>query len=362
MNIKKVITSALCAAMLALSVTACSNSETSGSSDSSESSGSSSSSTTTQSEESSAPESSSESAPESTPAPDVVKIAAMSGPTGMGMAKLMEDNEENSYGYEFSVYGSPNDVTPLVANGDLDIACLPANLGSVLYNQTDGGVQVLAVNTLGVLYILENGDTVNSIDDLKGKTIFASGQGGTPEYSLRFILKESGIDPDNDVTIEWKTEHAECLQFLLQTENSVALLPEPFVTTALKQNEGIRVALDLNDEWDNTGADSSLLTGIVVVRKAFAEQYPDAVNQFLDRYAQSVGYVNNNIEEAAQLIEKFDIFKAAVAKEAIPACHIVCVRGDDMKDALSGYLQVLYDGEPKSVGGKVPADDFYYGA
>ncbi len=359
MKLRKIITSALAAALLVTTVTACDNSAGSGNSGSTESSKSEGSSSVESSSGSSS-ESSTESTPENVPAPDVINVAALKGPTAMGMTKLMNDDEESDLGYEFNIYAAPDEITPLVAQGKLDIACVPANLGSVLYNKTEGGVQALAVNTLGVLYILENGDTVKSAADLKGKTIFASGKGATPEYSLNFILKENGIDPEKDVTIEWKNEHAECLQSLLSTENSVALLPQPFVTTALKQNEGIRVALDLNDEWDNTGADSSLLTGIVIVRKAFAEQYPDAVNQFLDRYADSVGYVNNNVEEAAQLIEKYDIVKAAVAKDAIPACHIVCVRGDDMKDALSGYLQVLFDADPQSVGGKLPADDFYF--
>lgn len=326
------------------------------------SSGESSSSESTSSETTSSESSSSESssAESSTPVSETrVKVVALKGPTAMGMTKLMSDSEGTD-GYEFEIVAAVDEISPMVAQGTADIVCVPANLGSVLYNKTEGGVQALAVNTLGVLYICENGDTVNSIEDLKGKTIFSSGKGATPEYALNFILESNGIDTESDVTIEWKSEHSECLASLLATENSVAMLPQPFVTTAQSKNEGIRVALDLNDEWDKLGVDSSLLTGIVIARKEFAEQNPDAVNEFLSSYKESVDYVNNNVEEAAELVGKYDIVPAAVAKKAIPECNIVCITGDEMKTKLGGYLQVLFDNEPKAVGGKVPADDFYY--
>jgi len=278
----------------------------------------------------------------------------------MGMTKLMNDDETEDYPYDFEIVAAVDEISPMVAQGTADIVCVPANLGSVLYNKTEGGVQALAVNTLGVLYICENGDTVKSVADLKGKTIFSSGKGATPEYALNFILKSNDIDPEKDVTIEWKSEHAECLASLLATENSVAMLPQPFVTTAQTKNEGIRVALDLTAEWDNLGVDSSMLTGIVIARKEFAEQYPETVNEFLSRYHASVDFVNNNVDEAAELVGKYDIVPAAVAKKAIPECNIVCITGAEMKTKLGGYLKVLFDNEPKSVGGKLPADDFYY--
>lgn len=277
----------------------------------------------------------------------------------MGMTKLMSDSEGTD-GYEFEIVAAVDEIPPMVAQGTADIVCVPANLGSVLYNKTEGKVQALAVNTLGVLYICENGETVTSVEDLKGKTIFSSGKGATPEYALNFILESNGIDTEKDVTIEWKSEHSECLASLLATENSVAMLPQPFVTTAQTKNEGIRVALDLNDEWDKLGVDSSLLTGIVIARKEFAEQNPDAVNEFLSSYKASVDYVNNNVDEAAELVGKYDIVPAAVAKKAIPECNIVCITGEEMKTKLGGYLQVLFNNAPQAVGGKLPADDFYY--
>ena len=198
-----------------------------------------------------------------------VRAAALKGPTAMGMIKLMDDsdNDEKS-NYEFEIFAAPDELTPLIIKGDVDIACIPANLASVLYNKTEGEVEVLAVNTLGVLYIVENGgETVNSISDLKGKTLYASGQGSTPEYALNYLLNSNGIA--DDVTVEWKTEHAECLTALTENPGSVALLPQPFVTTAMTKNESIRVAVDLNDEWDKLGNNSSLITGVVVGRKEF---------------------------------------------------------------------------------------------
>lgn len=303
-----------------------------------------------------------ESVPQDGAEPDAINVLALKGPTAMGMTKLMDDDEANGYPYEFTISAAVDEISPKIIQGTADIVCVPANLGSVLYNKTEGGVQVLALNTLGVLYICENGSTVTSVADLKGKTIFASGKGATPEYALNYILKGNGIDPESDVTIEWKSEHAECVSALLTTENSVALLPQPFVTTAQTKNEGINAALDLTKEWDALGTDSAMITGAVIVRTEFAQQYPQAVDTFLERYAQSVKYVTENVEEGAKLVGKYDIVPEAVALKAIPACNIVCITGSEMKEKLSGYLNVLFEQLPASVGGALPADDFYYGA
>ncbi|MBR5088656.1 MAG: ABC transporter substrate-binding protein [Ruminiclostridium sp.] len=293
-------------------------------------------------------------------APDTVRVAALKGPTAMGMIKLMDDSDNDDESiYDFEIFAAPDELTPLVIKGDIDIACIPANLASVLYNKTEGAVEVLAVNTLGVLYIVENGgETVNSVEDLKGKTLYASGQGSTPEYALNYILSQNGIA--DEVNIEWKTEHAECLTALTENPGSVALLPQPFVTTAMIKNEGIRVALDLNAEWDKLDNGSSLITGVVVGRKEFIESYPAVINEFLAGYDASVGYVNSDTDGAAALIGKYDIVPEAVAKKALPACNIVFIDGTEMKEKLSGYLQVLFDSDPKSVGGKTPAEDFYF--
>lgn len=305
--------------------------------------------------------------PSASAEPVDVHVSAMKGPTAMGMVKMMDDadnGEIKSNNYSFEILSNVDEIAPKVAQKEVDIAAVPANLGSVLYNNTDKGVVALAVNTLGVLYICETGDSIHSISDLAGKTIYASGKGATPEYALNYILQKNGIA--DQVTIEWKSEHSECVAAMAQDPNAIALLPEPFVTSAKAQNSNIRVAIDLNDAWDDAVKDeknkSSLLTGIVIARKEFVEEHPEAVKDFLDRYKDSVAYTNDNIDDASALIEKYDIIKAAVAKNAIPNCHIVDITGDKMKDALSGYLQVLYDQNPKAVGGSLPEDDFYYGA
>lgn len=294
--------------------------------------------------------------------PDVIRVAALKGPTAMGMIKLMDDESENE-SYEFTIAGAADEITPNIIQGNIDIACVPANLASVLYNKTEGGVEVLAINTLGVLYICENGEqTISSVADLKGKTIYASGKGATPEYALRYILTQNGIDPDNDVTIEWKSEHSECLSALLTDEGAAAMLPQPFVTTAQSKSESVNVVLDLNEEWSNLNNGSALVTGVVLARTEFIDAYPETVNAFLDEYSASVEYVNANTADAAQLIGKFEIVTAEVAEKALPKCNIVFISGSEMKEKLSGYLQVLFDSEATSVGGALPGDDFYYGA
>lgn len=296
--------------------------------------------------------------------PVTVNVIALKGPTAMGMVDFMDKSDSGEItdnNYNFEIAAAVDEVTPKLVQGQVDIAAVPANLASVLYNNTDGGVSVLAINTLGVIYIVESGDTIADISDLKGKTIYASGKGATPEYALNYILAQNGINPESDLTIEWKSEHTECLSALMAGENAVAMLPQPFVTTAQTKSEHIRVALDLTEEWDKLGADSALLTGVVVARKAFVESNPAAVEAFMNHYEDSVKFVNENVEDAAALIEKYDIVPAAVAVKAVPKCNIVCITGNEMKQKLSGYLAVLLEQNPKSVGEALPADDFYYG-
>lgn len=295
-------------------------------------------------------------------APEVVNVAALKGPTAMGMIKLMDDESENS-NFNFTISGAADEITPAIIQENIDIACVPANLASVLYNKTEGGVRVLAINTLGVLYICQNGEpTIASVADLKGKTIYASGKGATPEYALRYILSQNGIDPDSDVSIEWKSEHSECLSALLSDDGSAAMLPQPFVTTAQTKSENMNVVLDLNEQWEALNNGSALVTGVVIARREFVEAYPRAVDDFLSEYGASVEYVNANTADAAQLIGKFDIVPAAVAEKALPKCNIVFVSGAEMKEKLSGYLSVLFESAAASVGGALPGDDFYYGA
>ena len=304
------------------------------------------------------------------------RIAALKGPTAMGLMELMslsdtanemmegkEDVVSTKNTYDFTLAGSADEVTPALIKGDLDMACVPANLAAVLYGKTEGAVEVLAVNTLGVLYIVENGETVQSMADLKGQTIVAAGKGSTPEYALRYLLSENGIDPDKDVTIDWKSEHSECVAALASGQASIALLPQPFVTVAQTKIEGLRMALDLTAEWDALDNGSGLITGVIVARRDVVEANPGAVDAFLAEYEASVEWVNANNADAAQLISEYGIVEATpVAEKALPYCNIVCITGSEMKEKLSGYLQVLADAEPSSVGGTLPADDFYYGA
>lgn len=302
-------------------------------------------------------------------AEDSVNILALKGPTAMGMVSLMnqaDKGEVTDENYNFQIVASPDEVTPAIAQGTADIAAVPANLASVLYQKTDGSVQVLTINTLGVLYLVENGNQIQSISDLKGKTIYASGKGATPEYALNYILKENGLTPGEDVQIEWKSEHTECVAALAEHEDAIALLPQPFVTTAQSKNDSLRVALDLTEEWDNiqkkNGGNSSLVTGVTVVRTEFAQEHPEIVEDFMERYQESVTFANDHAEEAAKLIGNYDIIPEEIAKKALPECNIVYIDGAEMKEKLSGYLEVLKQENPQAVGGTLPTDEFYYDA
>lgn len=291
-----------------------------------------------------------------------IRIAGMTGPTSMGMAKLMESAEagDAKNNYIFTIVGSADEITPKLIKGDLDIAAVPANLASVLYNNTDKKVRLLAVNTLGVLYIVEKGNEIKSFTDLKGKTIYATGKGSTPEYNLRYLLSQNGIDPDKDVVIEWKSEPNEVVALLKNNESGVAMMPQPYVTIAQTQVEGLRIAVNLTEEWNKLGNGSAMITGVVIARSDFVDKNPEQIAAFLDEYKLSTEYVNANVSEAAQFIEKFGIFKAAVAQKALPYCNIAFIEGEEMRNAVNGYLGVLFDQNPKSVGGSLPDEGFYF--
>lgn len=291
------------------------------------------------------------------------KVAALKGPTSMGMVKMMADQKDaKEKNYEFTIGSSPDEIAPKFLKGEFDIVALPSNLASILYNKSQGKVQVLAINTLGILYLMENGDSVKSIEDLKGKTVYSSGKGAVPEYAFNYILKANGLNPDTDLRVEYKSEHTEALAALLNDKSGLAVLPQPFATVDSLKNKDLRTALDLSKEWDKASknAKSTMITGVVVVNKDFAAKYPEKIKKFMADYKASIDYTNTNVDDAAKLIEENNIVPAAVAKKAIPQCNITYIDGSDMKDKLSGYLQVLFEANPKSIGGKMPADDFYY--
>lgn len=288
-----------------------------------------------------------------------LRVAGLKGPTTMGLVNLMDS--EDGADYSFTMYGAADEIVPLLVKGDLDAAAIPANLAATLYQKTEGAVEVACVNTLGVLYILENGESIQSVADLKGQTIVTTGKGTTPEYVLRYVLARNGLDPDADVTIEYCSEATEALSQIQAGMANIAMLPQPFVTSALSQAEGLRVALDMNEEWEKV-AGSQLVTGVLVVRKDAAEADPDAFAAFLDGYAASVEAANSDLEGTAALCEEYGIVaKAALAQKALPECNIVFETGEQMKTDLTNYFQVLYDADPASVGGALPGDDFYYG-
>ena len=287
-----------------------------------------------------------------------LRIAGLKGPTTMGLVNLMADEVASSY--DFTMYGAADEIVPLLVKGDLDAAAVPANLAATLYNKTNGAVEVACINTLGVLYIVENGETVNSVADLKGQTIVTTGKGTTPEYVLRYVLSENGVDPDSDVTIEYCSEATEALSKVQAGEATIAMLPQPFVTSALSQVEGLRVALDMNEEWQKV-AGSKLVTGVLVVRKDAVENDPEAFASFMEGYAASVEAANSDLEGTAALCEQYGVVaKAALAQKALSQCNIVFETGDEMKADLETYFNVLYAADPTSVGGTLPADDFYY--
>lgn len=285
-----------------------------------------------------------------------VNIGVLKGPTGMSAAWLMDQNDQklSANEYNFTVAGTPDAITGQLINGDMDIAALPTNAISALYNKTEGKISVLGVNALGVLYILENGNTINSVSDLAGKTVLASGKGSTAEYVLNYILEKNGVIAE----IVWAAEHSEAATLALKGDYDIVMLPEPFVTNVTAKSDAFRVALDLTEEWEALGS-GELTMGGIAVRTAFLEEHPDAVKAFVDEYGKSVAFTNAQPEDAAKLIAKYEIATEEVAKNAIPRCNIVWLHGKDYKAVLENFLGVVYDANPAGIGGKMPGNDFY---
>lgn len=291
-----------------------------------------------------------------------VRLGVLKGPTGIGASYLLSqnDNGETKNRYSVTVLAEATDMIAQVAAGQIDIAAIPTNAAASLYNKTNGGVRVAALNTAGVLYILENGKTVSTVADLKGKTIYTVGQGSNPEYVLRYILSENGIDPDKDVEIVFM-DSAELTTRAAAGGIGICMLPVPAVTTVLIKNPDTRIALDMTEEWNRIGNGSILTMGCVVVRTDFLKEHPAEVRFFLEDYEKSIVFVQDSIDEAAQLCAQYEIVpSAAVARKAIPDCNLIFTAGaDSIRSALEGYLKVLYDSNPKAVGGKMPGEDFY---
>lgn len=304
--------------------------------------------------------------PDDTPAPAEVNLYVLSGPTGIGAMNLWAaaDAGETQNTYHITMPGANDEVVAAISNGDADIAAVATNLAATLYNKTSGGVTVLAVNTLGVLSLLGNGQEVATIADLAGKTIYAPGQGANPEYILRYVLTGNGLDPDKDVTIQFVGEGSELLTVWQTDPEAIIMAPQPVATSILMQNENAVTLFNMTDEWDKvSGGDSTLMMGCVIVRNEFLQENPGAVALFLQEYAASIEKAQSDVEGTAALCEQYGLIpKAALAKAAIPSCGLTFVTGAEMKSALSGYLQVMFDADLKSVGGAMPGDDFYYGA
>jgi len=291
-----------------------------------------------------------------------VKIAALSGPTGMGMAKMMSSPSTDLADYEFTVEGDPQTLAAAMINQQYDICALPVNVASTLYNKTNGKVKIAAVNTLGNLYVVSSDKSIKELSDLKGKKIISAGQGATPEYLFKYILRVLQVEEAVCENLEYKSEHDEVSSLLVSGEATIGILPEPAATAAIAKNPNLSRVIDLNAEWDEMHDNEYPLTqGCIVVSSDFAESNKAVLDEFLDNYKVSIDFTNNNIDEAATLIEQNKIFKSAqIASKSIPSARICYIDGAEMKKGVHNVLNVLFQAEAKSVGGKLPDDNFYY--
>ncbi|MCL2399407.1 MAG: ABC transporter substrate-binding protein [Defluviitaleaceae bacterium] len=295
--------------------------------------------------------------------PTTIRVAALRGPTALGLLRLM-DKQERGYAfnnYQFELLGSPDEVPPLLVRGEVDVAAVPGNLAAVLYNRLEGEIQALAVVTLGVLHVVDTTNEIHSIADLAGRIIFASGQGATPEFALNYVLIQNGLIPEEDVFVEFRAEQTEIAALLETGQAEVALLPEPFVSTALARIDNLRLALDLTEEWNQVQPDYGLIMSVVIARKEFLENNLEAVAIFMEEYAESIEFMTTSTSEGAQLAVDFGLIPGVdIAESALPRTHIVFLTGEEMKQNLIGFYNVLYNAEPASIGGELPEESFFF--
>lgn len=291
-----------------------------------------------------------------------INVGVLKGPTGMGAIKLMDDSENGEYpNYHFTLTPEVGDIVGRLSNGELDIGALPTNVAANLYNKTSGGVKIIAINCLGVLYVLENGDSVKSVEDLRGRTIYCNGQGSNPEFTINYVLRQNGLEPGTDVEVKF-ADAGEISTKMITGEIDLCMLPVPAVTTIMMKNTNVRKALDMTAEYATAANNGSVLTmGCLAARTEFINEHPEAVDAFLENYKKTVNEVLEDVDASAELVAKYEITGSAeIAKLAIPDASIVCIIGSELKPSLEGYFQVLFDADPVSVGGTMPADDFYY--
>lgn len=287
-----------------------------------------------------------------------VRVAALKGPTGMSVAHMMK---ENGASYELTLVAAPAEVNALVISGQVDVACVPVNVGAVLYNKTEGGVKALALTTRGMLYVLEKGDTIHSVADLEGKTILYAGQGATPQYVTEYILNTNGVS----AVLETEAEHATVASKAIEGLADIVLLPEPMVTNVLMKNPDFRVALDITEEFaaaakKNGNENAQLSMSVVIARTEFVENHPDQVEAFMNDLSASIAFANENVKEAAQEIADLEIIPAAaVAEKALPSCQLVFISGEDMQAQAAPLYDILFAANPASVGGQTPDDNYY---
>ena len=295
-----------------------------------------------------------------------VRVGSLKGATSMGLVSMMDQAAQSKTGnnYEFTMVTAADELTAMIASKNVDIALVPANVAAILYNKTQGGISVIDINTLGVLYMVSGNSQITDIASLKGKTVYLTGKGTTPDYVLQYLLEQNGLTTA-DVTLEYKSEPTEVVSILAADPNAIGLLPQPFSTVACLQNQSLKEVIDLNAAWKQvqgeTGGD--MVTGVTIVRKEFLAEHEDAVTTFLAEHKASVLFAGSNTEQAAALVVKAGIIeKEPVAAKAIPKCNIVYIDGAEMKQSLAGYLEVLSEQNAETIGQKLPADDFYYGA
>lgn len=284
------------------------------------------------------------------------KVAVLNGPTGLGLSKFKNDR---SYAYTVDYHSDPQEIVPLVIKGEVDIAAVPLNLAANIYKKTNGAVQMIAISTLGVLHVLSADESIKNVADLKGKTVYATGQGSTPEYIINYILEKNGIDPEKDIDLQYKSAHNELATLAVEGKAEICILPEYFATKVALKSEKMKKVIDLTDEW-NKVSEAQLAMGCYIARKEYIEANPEIIAEFIDFAEISTNYVNEIMLSTSFLLSEKLFETKEEAEQAVKGSNMVMITGEEMKQIAASNFEVLYNAAPAAVGGELPNDALYY--
>jgi NitT/TauT family transport system substrate-binding protein len=289
-----------------------------------------------------------------------VTVYGLKGPSGVGMIQLFENPPQYpEAAITVEALAQPDLMAARFISGSAKVGILPPNMAAKLAG-AGARIQIAAVLGTGMLSLLTSDPDVRRIEDLRGKTLSAAGQGATPEYVFRRILRSKGINPDRDLRINFSLAYPEIARSLISGRIDTALIPEPFATMARAGKPDLREAADIQQEWVRAGGRGNYPMTALVVDAGFAASQPLMLKTILQGFKDSAAWVTANPDKAGVLVEKHGLgIRAQIARAAIPRSNYVFIPALEARASLEALYQAFLEFSPAAIGGRLPGDGFY---